>query len=218
MTDLLLAPGALMARLSGPRPPHILDVCTEDDHAAFPKLLPGAERGIAQTPLTRSRFDPPPSRPVVVVCRKGLKLSQGAAALLRLEGMEAQALEGGIAGWAAAGLPLVDLARMPKRRRWVTGTDGPGALAAWALGRLAPHGHGVMEVVPDQIAAVADRFGAAPAPDIYAVLDRCGVDWPALRHIPDMPGLYPLLDAADATQRRPICDAALAAATKRADR
>ena len=51
---------------------------------------------------------------VVIVCQKGLKLSQGAAAILRTRGVAAGYLEGGVLGWAAAGEPLIPADKLPK--------------------------------------------------------------------------------------------------------
>jgi rhodanese-related sulfurtransferase len=42
----------------------------------------------------------------VVVCQRGEKLSEGTAAWLRHEGVDAQSLEGGFEGWKKAGEPL----------------------------------------------------------------------------------------------------------------
>jgi rhodanese-related sulfurtransferase len=60
------------------------------------------EFGLATEPLLRLA--------AIVVCQKGAKLSEGAAAWLRHAGIPADSLEGGIEGWRKAGLPLVNTA------------------------------------------------------------------------------------------------------------
>ena len=121
------APNAIasdkLARLIGTaRAPVILDVRSDADVAADPRLLPGAIRAD-----DRALADLPPLPPgaVVAVCQEGHRRSQGAAAWLRAQGRPAEVLDGGFAAWRDAGLPLVDPARLPPRDRqgrtvWVT--------------------------------------------------------------------------------------------------
>lgn len=64
-------------------------------------------------------------RPVVVVCQKGQKLSQGVAARLRLHGLPAETLEGGFEAWRDSGGLLFSEAALPPRDAagrtvWVT--------------------------------------------------------------------------------------------------
>ncbi len=54
------------------------------------------------------------SRPVVAVCRSGNRSIQ-AMELLRDNGLEAYSLDGGLAEWAASGLPLIAEDGMPGR-------------------------------------------------------------------------------------------------------
>jgi thiosulfate sulfurtransferase len=49
-------------------------------------------------------------QPVVVVCAHGHEISQGLTTVLRVMGLNARYLEGGISGWKAAGLPTVGIA------------------------------------------------------------------------------------------------------------
>jgi rhodanese-related sulfurtransferase len=60
-------------------------------------------------------------RSVVVVCQKGQKLSEGAAAWLQHEGISAETLEGGFEGWKKAGQTLVRTDQIPPR----DGRGGP---------------------------------------------------------------------------------------------
>ena len=49
----------------------------------------------------------------IVICQQGSSLSQGAAALLRDQGVPAEVLEGGLEAWRQARLPLVPFAKLP---------------------------------------------------------------------------------------------------------
>ena len=60
-----------------------------------------------------------------MICQQGTSLSQGAAALLRDQGVPAEVLEGGFEAWRQARLPLVPFAKLPPvdprgRTVWVT--------------------------------------------------------------------------------------------------
>jgi rhodanese-related sulfurtransferase len=113
-----------LARLVGtPQCSVLVDVRTDEDFKADPRLVPGATR--------RPHSDVSDwagevaGRSAVVVCQKGGKLSEGVAALLRHGGVSADFLEDGFLAWKKAALPLVPTARMPKvdrhgRTVWVT--------------------------------------------------------------------------------------------------
>lgn len=55
---------------------------------------------------------PEPGRPIVVVCRSGTRSAQATGALLAW-GYDAVNLAGGMQAWAAAGLPVEDVAGRP---------------------------------------------------------------------------------------------------------
>ena len=105
-------PVSALARLIGtPYCPTLLDVRIDEDFDDDPRLIPGAYRhpfnsvvDLAETLKDRS---------VVVYCQKGLKISQGAAALLRASGVNAEVLEGGQFAWRDAKLPLVITDKLP---------------------------------------------------------------------------------------------------------
>src|SRR4051794_40938345 len=85
-------------RLIGtPQCPSLIDVQTDDDFAADPRLVPGAVR----RPWTQAAdwADEFAGGSAVVICQKGLKLSQGVAAWLRHSGVPAEVLEGGAVAW-----------------------------------------------------------------------------------------------------------------------
>jgi len=175
-----------LARLIGtPEAPILVDCRIDDDFAAKPYLIPGAIRW----PFTEiaalaargcgARF--------VVYCQKGLKLSQGAAAVLRDLGNDAEALEGGHLAWLAAGLPTVTAASLPARDRdgrtvWVTRHRPKIDRIAcpWLIRRFVDSNARFLFVAPSQVLDVADRFGATPF-DIEDVFwshrgDRCTFD------------------------------------------
>ena len=76
---------------------------------------------------------------VVVVCQRGQKLSEGTAAWLRHEGIDAQTLEGGFEAWKKAGEPLVRTDKLPPRDDkgrtvWVTRSRARRSTASPAPG------------------------------------------------------------------------------------
>ena len=101
-----------LARLIGlPDAPCLVDVRTDEDYEADPRLLPASCRRDFRTVSTwAAEFS---GRKVVVICQRGQKLSQGVAAWLRHEGIAAESLEGGFEAWAATKAPLVRAGAIP---------------------------------------------------------------------------------------------------------
>ena len=95
-----------LARLIGtPKCPALIDVRTDDDFAADPRLIPGSIRRSYETASEwAAEFR---GRSAVVICHNGRQLSQGVAALLREAGSSAEFLEEGFAGWVRSGSSLV---------------------------------------------------------------------------------------------------------------
>src|SRR5690348_11882474 len=108
---------AQLSRLIGlPDAPVIIDVRDDDDYAADPRLLPCAlKRGWDKTAAWIDAWNPAPGTRAVVVCQKGLKLSEGVAAILRARGVGAEVLEGGFRAWREAGGLLLSPAKLPPR-------------------------------------------------------------------------------------------------------
>jgi rhodanese-related sulfurtransferase len=162
-----ISPQQLARRIGLPDTPVLLDVRTEEDAAADPRLLPASLR---RNHATVADWAPGlRGRAVVVLCQRGLKLSEGVAAWLRHEGAEAEVLEGGFAAWAAAGLPLVSPAHIPPRDAagrtlWVTRQRPKVDRIAcpWLIRRFVDPAAIFLFVAPTQVAAVAERFGATP--------------------------------------------------------
>ncbi len=132
--------------------------------AAEPWLIPGS-----------SWFDPgafladalPPALPAVsshgavLICQKGGKRSQGAAALLGTARHRAWVLEGGTDAWQAAGLPTVPQEAVPPTRRWLhTGDFAMRAAAFWLLRRFVTPAATPMCLPTETADDIATRFAA----------------------------------------------------------
>lgn len=157
-----------LQRLIGlPDSPVILDVRTAEDAAADPRFLPTARyRDWKSVPDYASAFA---GRSVVVVCQRGLKLSQGVAAWLRHHGVVAESLEGGFEAWRDAGAILIRPEHMPARDAagrtvWVTrGRPKIDRIACpWLIRRFIDPDAVFLYVSPTEVMAVADRFNAVP--------------------------------------------------------
>ncbi len=175
-----------LARLVGlPGAPAIIDVRTPADFEADPRLLPGAVRRDA---LQVAAGAPElAGRDVVVVCQKGLKLSQGVTAWLLHQGIKAETLEGGFEAWRAARGPLVKTDKLPPRDDagrtvWVTRARPKVDRIAcpWLIRRFIDPKAVFLFVAASEVTAVAERFKATPF-DIDGVFwshrgDRCTFD------------------------------------------
>jgi rhodanese-related sulfurtransferase len=162
-----ITPAQLARRIGLPDAPAIVDVRIPEDRAADPRSLPGS--GFASHTDVAAWAPRWAGRDVVVVCQKGLKLSQGVAAWLRHAGARAEALEGGFAGWREAGLPLLRPDRLPPRDAegrtlWVTRARPKVDRIAcpWLIRRFVDPKAVFLFVAPSEVAAVAERFGATP--------------------------------------------------------
>lgn len=175
-----------LSRLIGlPNAPTIVDVCTDDDFDVDSTLIPGSFRH----PFDDISALVPQllNRKVVIACYKGLKLSQGAAAILRTYGIEAESLEGGYVAWKAAGEMLVPVAKIPKPDAygssvWVTRHRPKIDRIAcpWLIRRFVDPKARFLFVEPSQVMLVADRFNATPF-DVEDVFwshreDQCSFD------------------------------------------
>lgn len=175
-----------LARLIGlPTAPVVLDVRSDEDIAADPRFLPGAERrdalGVANWAKEFA------GRNVVTVCRKGQKRSQGVTAWLLHEGINAETLEGGFDAWLAADGLLVRPDKLPTRDAtgrtvWVTRARPKVDRIAcpWLIRRFIDPKAVFLFVATTEVDAVAEHFGATPF-DIEGVFwshrgERCTFD------------------------------------------
>jgi rhodanese-related sulfurtransferase len=159
---------AQLSRLVGtPDAPLIVDVRTDEDLVADPRLLPASvRRNHSGVPSWAAEFG---GRSLVVVCREGLKLSQGVGAWLRHVGARAEYLEGGFHAWREAKGPLLRPAHIPARDNrgrtvWVTRTRPKIDRIAcpWLIRRFVDPTAVFLFVAQSEVASVAEQFGAAP--------------------------------------------------------
>jgi rhodanese-related sulfurtransferase len=157
-----------LARLIGtPKCPVIIDVRTDEDFALDARLIPGSmRRAGTDAPAWAKEFA---GRSVVVVCQKGKKLSEGAAAWLRHEGASAEILAGGTDAWAAQDMPMVPANMLPPRDLqgrtvWVTRSRPKIDRIAcpWLIRRFVDPNAIFLFVAPAEVEAVAERFAATP--------------------------------------------------------
>ncbi|MCA0872162.1 chromate resistance protein [Seohaeicola saemankumensis] len=180
-----ISPAALFRLIGTPDAPAVIDVRTDADFEAHAGLIPTARRWPHRE--VASCADALRGRQVVVVCHGGLKLSHGAAAVLRGHGLLAIVLEGGTEAWRAAALPLVPTAAIGPGwtggpTRWVTRHRPKIDRIAcpWLIRRFVDPAAEVLFVPPAEVDGVAERFEATPfdTPDApwTHVGDRCTFD------------------------------------------
>ena len=175
-----------LARLVGtPDCPVLLDVRIDEDFSDDPQMIPGAFRhsflDVADLAVELQ------GKSVVAYCQKGLKISQGAAAILRNQNVQAEVLEGGQFGWRDAGLPMVLASMLPPLNAsghtvWVTRHRPKIDRIAcpWLIRRFIDPKAQFLFVAPSQVNNVAERFSATPF-DIEGVFwshrdERCTFD------------------------------------------
>jgi rhodanese-related sulfurtransferase len=165
-----------LSRLVGlPTAPEIVDVRLDEDYRADTRLLPGSlRRAHHEVGSWATAYE---GRSVIVVCQRGQKLSQGAAAWLRHHGIDAQTLAGGFEAWKQADEPLVRVDKLPPRDAhgrtvWVTRARPKVDRIAcpWLIRRFIDHGAVFLFVAPADVMGVAERFNATP-------FDIDGVFW-----------------------------------------
>jgi len=162
-----IAPDKLSRLIGTPACPVLVDVRIDEHFEADPNFIPGAVR--------RSHTDVAEWAPglsgqtVVVICKKGQKLSEGVAAWLRHAGASANVLDGGSEAWAKENLPLVPASRIPGRDSqgrtvWVTRARPKIDRIAcpWLIRRFVDRSAVFLFVTASEVESVAERFGAVP--------------------------------------------------------
>jgi len=157
-----------LGRLIGqPDAPTLLDVRTDAHVDTDPRSLPTARRCDPDT--VGQWAEAFRGQRVVVACERGLKLSQGVAAWLRHEGVEAESLEGGYEAWRDAAGLLLDPAKLPPRDArgrtiWVTRARPKIDRIAcpWLIRRFIDPNAVFLFVSASEVIATAERFGATP--------------------------------------------------------
>ncbi len=148
--------------------PLIFNVCKCEDYDLQPLMIPGARwRDHQQTAGWISEI--PDGAKVVVACVKGWKVSQAAASELRLRGVDASILEGGVNAWIAAGLPTVKKrgvigSREGLASRWVTRVNPKIDRIAcpWLISRFLDPAAQFFYVEPAQVINAGLELDAIP--------------------------------------------------------
>lgn len=147
--------------------PVIIDVRTEEDFRADPRLIPTSLRRSHEHVAEWARELA--GRTVVVTCQRGKKLSHGTAAYLRTHGISAEVLENGHEGWVSSRLPLIPEDRLPARdvigrTVWVTRSRPKIDRIAcpWLIRRFVDPAAIFLFVPASEVALVGDRFHATP--------------------------------------------------------
>lgn len=156
-----------LSRLVGlPKALTIIDVRMPEDFDADPRTLPTTIRRDHRT--VHDWAGEYAGQDVVVVCQKGLKLSQGAAAWLRHAGANAEVLEGGFEAWRGAAGLLVKTDKVKRGEsgctQWVTRARPKIDRIAcpWLVRRFIDPKAVFLFVAPSEVGAVAERFDAIP--------------------------------------------------------
>jgi rhodanese-related sulfurtransferase len=153
-------------RLIGtPGAPVVLDVRTDEDFDEDPRLIPSARRHPFHSveTIAHKLVDVR----VAVCCQKGLKISEGAAAILRCCGVSAEVVSGGQYAWRDAQLPLVPASSIPECHErghtlWVTRLRPKIDRIAcpWLIRRFVDPDAQFLFVSSSQVKNVAERFNA----------------------------------------------------------
>ncbi len=157
----------LLRLIGTPDCPQLVDISIDPDFEADPFLIPGSVRHPhTDLPGLKARLA---GRPCVVICQKGIKLSQGMAARLRCEGLRAEYLSCGMYGWRDhPGTPRIPAAKLPGpvdgASLWVTRHRPKIDRIAcpWLIRRFVDPTARFLFVSPAEVAGVADRYGATP--------------------------------------------------------
>jgi rhodanese-related sulfurtransferase len=175
MGSFSISPAELYARIGTADAPLIFDVCKCEDYDQLPRLIPGArwrdhqrtEQWINEIPHNRMG-----GSQVVLSCVKGMKVSQAAAAELRLRGINATILEGGSLGWVKAGYPTIKKAgvlggignRDSRASRWVTRIQPKIDRIAcpWLISRFLDPAARFFYVASDQVVNAGLELDAVP--------------------------------------------------------
>jgi rhodanese-related sulfurtransferase len=153
---------ALYAQLGSEAAPIIVDVRRDADFAGAETLVADA---FHRSPDAVEEWltDLTDSRQVVTYCLLGREVSQGVAAALRLMGVKASFLEGGIADWTEHGFPTHrKIGSSPGK--WVT-RERPKIdriACPWLIRRFIDPNAEFIYVPKDRVLAVAKQTGGTP--------------------------------------------------------
>ena len=158
-----ISPHDLYTRLGTPGAPLVLDVRRDVTFDKAESLIASAIRRSPDDVQTW-RQALPADRQVVVYCVHGLEVGQGTAATLRLGGIDAAYLEGGIEAWEAEAFPCM-LKRAPEGGgKWVT-REHPKIdriACPWLIHRFIDPMAAFIYAPTNQVVAVAKQTGGTP--------------------------------------------------------
>ncbi len=195
----MITPQNLMRQIGLPDGPIIVDVRIAEDIAPEDRAVPTTI--FHDFYDFKGLLDRLSGRKAIIICHKGLKLSQGIAALIRAGGGTAEVLAGGFVGWNEAGLPTLPIELIAQSGRWVTRQKPKIDRIAcpWLIKRFIDRDAEFMFVPRADVAAVADRFDAISfdTPDapyghngencsFDALLDAFGLRTEALNRMSDV--------------------------------
>jgi rhodanese-related sulfurtransferase len=158
MTSFTEISSAQLTRLIGtPDCPALIDIRIDEDFAENPRLIPTAKRFSHKNSAEIAAFIQ--GKKAIIICHKGAKLSQGVAALLRLEGIEAEGLEGGMVGWQG-----VTVSPDYANTLWVTRSRPKVDRIAcpWLIRRFIKPSAQFLFVNAQDVLGVAEKFNATP--------------------------------------------------------
>jgi rhodanese-related sulfurtransferase len=178
--NISISPHDLYASLGSDAAPIVVDVRRDSDFTNSDRLLsPAFHR--SPDDIEQWRGELPNGRQVVTYCFHGDQVSQEVAIALRLMGIYANFLEGGIAAWTERELPTHrNIGTSPSK--WVT-REHPKIdriACPWLIRRFIDPNAEFIYVPRDQVLATAQQIGATPY-DIDGVEfthegDRCSFD------------------------------------------
>jgi rhodanese-related sulfurtransferase len=161
-----------LVRLIGtPKCPILVDVRLPNVFEVDPHLIPSSFHcGFDEiADEMADRIGDRSEQSAIVICQNGASLSQGAAALLRDQGVPAEVLEGGFEAWKQEKLPLLPFAKLPPvdargRTVWVTRARPKIDRIAcpWLIRRFVDPRAAFLFVAPSDVVGVAERFGGVP--------------------------------------------------------
>ncbi|MEL6294799.1 MAG: chromate resistance protein ChrB domain-containing protein [Pseudomonadota bacterium] len=157
-------PHQLMRMVGTPDAPQVVDIRIDRDFAEDPSLMPGSFRHL-HTGIP-GLLDRLASRAGVVVCQRGLKLSQGLAAWLSGARIGAQNLCGGMFVWRdQPPAPRMSASKIPDPKMGSTQlvTDDTPAVdrmaCVWLIRHFIDHNARFLFVSISGVRGVAGRFG-----------------------------------------------------------
>jgi len=156
-----ISPEKLARLVALPGSPSLIDLRSDTSVA-----IPGS---VFRTQSDPSSWRPIGANSVITIDAEGEGGAVAAAAILRSEGIAAEALEGGFAAWLAGGLPTVSLTHLPPRHAdgrtwWVTRARPKVDRIAcpWLIRRFIDPEARFLFVAPAEVLTVAVQQQAEP--------------------------------------------------------